>query len=151
MGKFRSRIGAIAALTLLIFVAVLVGKFTGENVSAQNSTSVSMQVSPAGTPYMATANGAIRLGNEIGAGSTTLGTTAVSSGTCSTAVSVTVTGVLTTDNILVTYASSPTGVADKGLFLEGYPTANAVNIVQCNATAGSITPTGLGVNYSVIR
>ena len=136
----RKIVGTLLALVLLC--ALGIGAQTAVNGVYLLSNSM---------VYVVGGTGAIYLGTQVGYGSGTLGTTSVSSGNCSTAVTIAVAGAATTDRVIVSYASSPTGVADKGLFLEAYPTAGNVNVVQCNATASSITPSGLGFNYSVVR
>lgn len=95
----------------------------------------------------------------VASGTAALGTTAVSSGACSSAIDGgTATGVLTTDVIVATAAADPTGItgytpATSGsLYVWAYPTADHVNFKLCNNTGSSITPgSSLTMNWRVSR
>lgn len=87
---------------------------------------------------------------RVAVGTAMLGTTAVASGACSSTVTVTATGTLTTDRIEWTFASAP-GTADGLLNLVAWVTANNVNFEQCNASSISQTPGGLVLNWAVMR
>src|SRR6185437_6244132 len=70
----------------------------------------------------------------------------------------TCTGLLTTDNIQIDFASNPVavtgyGVAANTLTIYKYPTANTIHVVQGNNAnnPGSITPGAMTVNYHVFR
>lgn len=80
----------------------------------------------------------------------TLGNTLIGSGACASTVTTAAAGAATTDVIAWAYATAPTA-ADGKLILNAYPTANNVNFILCNPTAGGLTPTGLVVNWRVIR
>jgi hypothetical protein len=95
--------------------------------------------------------------NTIANGTATLGTTAISSATCATVVTVTATGVASTDSItwspnasikaVTGYAPSTSG----GLSIAAYPTSGNVNFDVCNWSSGSITPGAVTLNWRVVR
>jgi hypothetical protein len=90
-------------------------------------------------------------------GTATLGTSAISSGACATVVTVSATGVASTDVIDFTpnasikavtgYAPVTTG----GLSVTAYPTANNVNFDVCDWSGGTITPGAVTLNWRVAR
>lgn len=70
--------------------------------------------------------------------------------TCGSTVTVSASGVFTTDPIIVTpngAESSP----NTGLRLSAWPTANNVNFAWCNPTASSQTPAAETLNWRVVR
>jgi hypothetical protein len=87
----------------------------------------------------------------IAAGTTTLGSSTINAGTCATVLTTTATGALSSDKLAWAHASAP-ATAD-GLIgpPEVYLTAGNVNWKQCNGTALNETPSGLVVNWSVLR
>jgi len=93
----------------------------------------------------------------IASGTSAMGTGAISSGTCATVVTTSATGTATTDAIQYTPNADPTGVtgyaasATGSLYIWAYPTTDNVNFKVCNNTAGSITPSALTLNWTVIR
>jgi len=95
----------------------------------------------------------------VASGTVSLGTTAVGSGACSSAIDGgTATGVLTTDIIIATANADPTGVtgytpATTGtLYVWAYPTADHTNFKLCNNTSSSITPgSAVTLNWKVFR
>ena len=93
----------------------------------------------------------------VATGTSAMGTSAISSGACATVVSATATGTLTTDKIVYTPNADPTGVtgyavsATGSLYIWAYPTADHANFKVCNNTSGSLTPSALSLNWSVIR
>lgn len=110
----------------------------------------------------------LTLGNDLGAvitsvprvifaGTATLGTSAIASGTCARVVAVAATGVLTTDSITSSFNSDPSVItgyapsASGSLYITVYPTANNINVNVCNNTAASITPGAATLNVKVIR
>jgi hypothetical protein len=86
----------------------------------------------------------------VASGTSTLGNSAIGSGSCATAVSTSASGVLTSDRIEWAYASAP-ATADGLLTLSPYVTSGTVNWKLCNPTASSQTPSGLIVNWEVLR
>lgn len=88
-------------------------------------------------------------------GTFTLGTSAIGSGACATVVTVSATGVATTDSISASFNSDPTGVTGYTASTSGmltiipYPTSNNVNVKVCNNTGSSITPGAITLNWSV--
>jgi hypothetical protein len=95
---------------------------------------------------------------DVAAGTAAMGTGAITSGSCATVVTVSASGVLTTDTIGVSFNSDPTGVTGYGVSATGavltiypYPTSGNVNFKVCNSTSASITPSALTLNWSVKR
>jgi hypothetical protein len=74
----------------------------------------------------------------------------ISSGTCSTPITATVTGLLTTSVVLASLNAAPLTAWKTGIFAVAYPTANTVNITLCNGTAGSISPDSTTLNYLAV-
>lgn len=93
----------------------------------------------------------------IASGTAALGTGGITTGVCATAVTAAATGTATTDRILYTPNVDPSGVtgyapsASGSLYIWAYPTANNVNFKVCNNTSGTITPSALTLNWSVLR
>lgn len=93
----------------------------------------------------------------IGSGTAALGTSSISSGACATVVTVSATGVASTDTITWTpnasikavtgYTPATTG----GLSIAAYPTSNNANFDVCNWSSGSITPGAVTLNWKVVR
>lgn len=102
-------------------------------------------------------DGPYTLPRVIASGSTAMGTSAISSGACATAVTVSAAGVATTDRIAVTPNADPTTVtgyavsASGSLYIQAYPTSGNVNFKVCNPTSGSLTPAALTLNWAVTR
>ncbi len=74
----------------------------------------------------------------------------ISSGTRSTAVTATVTGLLTTSVVTASLNAAPQTAWKTGVYIVAYPTANTVNAVVCNGTAGSISPESTTINYAAV-
>jgi len=97
------------------------------------------------------------LAEQIAAGTAALGTSAISDGACATAVTVSASGVLTTDMIDVGFQATPVGVtgydptAGDMLFIISYPTSDNVNFLVCNRTGSSVTPGAMTLNWRVDR
>lgn len=93
----------------------------------------------------------------IASGTAALGTTSISSATCATVVTVSASGVATTDNIMADFNADPTSTTGYSpsssgmLTIVKYPTANNVNFKVCNNTSGSITPGSVTLNWRVTR
>ena len=104
-----------------------------------------------------TAAGSAVVGQTVASGATALGTSAITSGTCATVVTVSASGVATTDAIIYTPSADPTGVtgyavsATGSLYIWAYPTSGNVNFKVCNNTSGSLTPSALTLNWRVAR
>lgn len=97
------------------------------------------------------------LGRVIARGTKALATAAISSAACTSAQTDTATGAATSDTVVVTFASDPSGVTGYvpltagGLSIYTYVTANTFNAKVCNFTASSITPGALSLNWLVTR
>lgn len=93
----------------------------------------------------------------IASGTAAMGTSAISANTCATTVTVTATGVATTDAIISSPNTNPTAVtgygptSSEGLYIDAWPTSGNVNFKVCNGTANSITPGALTLNWRVVR
>lgn len=95
--------------------------------------------------------------NRIASGTVSLGTAAISSGTCATVVQAAAVGTLTTDVPDWIFNADPTGItgympSTSGMLtIIAYPTANNVNFKVCNNTSASITPGAVTLNWKVVR
>jgi len=93
----------------------------------------------------------------VGSGTAVLGTSAIASGSCATAVTVASASVQATDVIQASFNGDPTGitgyipVATGMLVIIPYPTSGNVNFKVCNTTAASITPGAITLNWRVTR
>ena len=93
----------------------------------------------------------------IATGATALGTSAIASGACATVVTASASGVLSTDVVAASFNGSPIAVTgfipstSGTLTIIPYPSAGAVNFVECNLTAASITPGAVTLNWRVTR
>lgn len=96
-----------------------------------------------------TAAGALT--GTVGSGTASMTTTGIGTGACGSTVTVAATGVLTTDVINATRNAAATIGNGGGLTLNAWPTAGNVNFNYCNSAAGTITPTAMTVNWSVVR
>ena len=65
---------------------------------------------------------------------------AIAANACGAAVTTAVTGILTTDVVYASTNAAPDAETRKGLVYYAYPTANNVNVLVCNPTAGALTP-----------
>ena len=86
----------------------------------------------------------------VASGTSALGNSAVGAGACATVVTSAATGVASTDRIEWAYASAPAN-ADGLLTLSPYVASGNVDWKLCNPTASSQTPSGLVVNWEVLR
>ena len=93
----------------------------------------------------------------IASGTIALATAAIASGVCATPQTATATGTLSTDVVLasfnanVTAVTGYTPVTTGALRIDVWPSANTMNLVVCNATAASITPGAVSLNWRVVR
>ena len=93
----------------------------------------------------------------VASGTSAMGTGAITSGTCASAVTTTATGAATTDNLVANPTVDPTGVtgyavsASGSLYIQAYITSGNVNFKVCNNTSGSLTPSALTLQWRVIR
>jgi hypothetical protein len=94
---------------------------------------------------------------RVWSGTAALGTGAIASGACATDVTVSATGVLTSDVVTAGFNGKPTAVngylpATAGMLtIISWPSANNVNFTVCNDTASSITPGAITLNWRVVR
>lgn len=90
-------------------------------------------------------------------GTVALATGLLTTGTQATAITITVPGVLATDIVHADFAIDPTAVtgfapaAGGVLTIVKFCTANTINFVVQNNTAGSITPGAMSLNWKVLR
>lgn len=112
---------------------------------------------PSSTRTVTIPDASFTMAQTVATGTAAMGTSAISSGTCATVVTVTATGVATTDTIQYTPNADPTAVtgyapsASGSLYIWAYPTSGDVNFRVCNNTSGSITPSALTLNWRVAR
>jgi len=91
------------------------------------------------------------------AGTAVMGTSAISSASCASAVTVSAPGVLTTDTIQWGFNGDPTAITGFVPLVAGmltiiaYPTANNINFKECNNTSSSVTPGAHTLNWKVVR
>jgi hypothetical protein len=118
--------------------------------AADNSTKL------ATTAYADTA-AAARTGT-IASAQTAMPTAEIAANACSaSATTATATGAATTDTMVITYASDPTGVTgygagtNGGITVRAWPTANTANFKLCNESGSPITPGALSINWRVVR
>lgn len=96
-------------------------------------------------------------GSVIAKGTLALGTSAVSSAACTAAQTFNAPGLLTTDIVLASFNGDPTAVTGFVPLTAGmltlivYPTADTINVKQCNNTSNSITPGAITLNLSAVR
>jgi hypothetical protein len=83
-------------------------------------------------------------------GSQAMTTTAVGGASCSSAITVSAPGVLTTDTVEWSPSSAPI-IGNQSLTLNAWPTTDNVNFAWCNPTAASITPSAQTINWKVAR
>jgi hypothetical protein len=86
----------------------------------------------------------------ISSGTAAMTTSAIGSGACGATVTVSATGVLTSDSISWSYSAAPAANPAE-LVVSSWPTANNVNFQYCNPTAGSVTPSAATLNWRVAR
>lgn len=86
----------------------------------------------------------------IASGTSAMGTGAITTGTCATVVTTAATNALSTDTISWAFNAAP-GTGWPGLTVQPYVTANNVNFLVCNPTAGSLTPAAATLNWRVVR
>lgn len=132
------------------------GAVTGGTCTNQAVTAISTS----GVPTCTTLTSAYvdsSITKTIASGTAALGTGAVSSASCATVVTVSATGVATTDNIQTTFNADPTSTVGYQALTSGmltiipYPTTNNVNYKVCNTTSASITPGAVTLNWRVVR
>lgn len=85
-------------------------------------------------------------------GSVTTAGTAVGSGTCQAQTGITVTGALTTDNVVANIGATLPATWQTGIQLSAHVTAGGtVTVYLCNPSAGSITPAATAVFVRILR
>lgn len=131
--------------TALPFASVVVGTAATNNLTITPAVYAQATTATADDPKLA----AVKLG-LLSRGTIAYTAGALTGGTCSAAVTATVTGLLTTSVVTASLNAAPGTQWQKGIYFLAYPTANTVNIVVCNPTAGSITPDSSTLNYAAI-
>jgi hypothetical protein len=100
---------------------------------------------------------AATLTQTIGSGTMTVNPGAIPSGACSNAITTTITGTVTADNIMADFSADPSSTTGYSPTTNGmltiikWPTTNTVNIKVCNNTSASVTPGSIGLNVRVVR
>ena len=122
--------------------------------AAQIPASLTSTTSVNNTPVPASAT----LTKTLGSGSISLGTLTLAPGSCETTITVSVSGMTTSDNMLLDLAATPLSVAGyepSGLLLTIYkwPTSGNINVASCNniGNSGNITPGSMTANWRVVR
>jgi hypothetical protein len=94
---------------------------------------------------------------RVWSGTASLGAGTISSAACATAVTVSATGVTTTDVVTASFNGDATAVTGYMPLTTGmltiiaYPTSDNVNFKVCNTTNASITPGPIALNWRVTR
>jgi hypothetical protein len=131
--------------TALPFLSAILGTAATNNLTIQPAAFSQGTVATADDPKLTTVKLAL-----IKRGTLAFATTAVTNGTCSTPVTATITGLLTTAAV---FGSPNTALQTNwktGVRPVFYATADTVNLTICNPTAGSITPENQTFNYVVV-
>lgn len=142
-GKTGKRATGTGAATL---TAGVLGVATGTGLATLTAGVLGSVTAPTGA-----------VTGTIASGSIALATAAIGSGVCATEQTVTATGVLTTDVVMASFnqdVSAVTGFTasvNGTLRVDVYPKANQVGLRVCNATAASISPGAVTLNFRVVR
>lgn len=95
------------------------------------------------------------LASTIAGGTATIPATAIASGACATAVTVSGTGIATTDVLAASFAADPTSTTGflptAMLTIVPFVTSGNAGFRACNLTSASITPTATTINWKVVR
>jgi hypothetical protein len=132
---------------------ISIGGVTATGATGTGNIVFSASPTFSGTPAGPNGN----LTQTIASGTAALGTSAIASGACASVVTVSASGVLTTDNIMADFNADPTSTVgyqpstSGSLTIFKYPTANNVNLKVCNLTGSSITPGAIILNFRVVR
>lgn len=117
---------------------------SGQDICYGDRTTHSLKCSYNNRPFLP-------LPQIVAAGTTTLGNNSIGATSCAAVVSTAAPGTFATDSVEWAYASAPSGSTDGKLILNHYVTSGTVNWMLCNPTAATQAPTGLVVNWRVIR
>lgn len=96
-------------------------------------------------------------GTVVASGTLALATGAIGSAACTSAQTLSAPGVLTTDVVIASFNGDPTAVTGFVPLTTGmltiiiYPTANTINVKECNNTTASITPGAMTLNLKAVR
>jgi hypothetical protein len=131
--------------TALPFSSVIIGTAATNNLSITPAAFSQATVATVADPKLAAVNLAL-----VSRGTLTYTSGALTTGTCSAALTATVTGLLTTSVVHASLATTPAASWQTGVFIVAYPTANTVNAMVCNPTAGTITPATATINYAAL-
>lgn len=125
----------------------------GQTVLQQNASLINPNIGDALGTSLTLANfgGNFPVAETFAKGTAAMTTAGIGSGACGTTVTVATTGILTTDAIIFARNAAATIGNGGGLTLNAWPTAGNVNLNYCNSSAGTITPTSMGVNWRVLR
>lgn len=89
---------------------------------------------------------------SFASGNVTTAGTAVTNGTCQAQTGITVTGALTSDNVVANIGAALPATWQTGIVLSAHVTAaDTVTVYLCNPSAGSITPAATQVNVRIVR
>lgn len=134
---------------------------TAGQLNFLNATSGSISLNPAsgalGTQTITVPATSGTMAIMIAKGSSTMGTSAIASGSCATVVTGTATGAVTTDTLGKSFNTDVTGTTGYipavtgGLTIFDWISANQVNFKVCNFTSASITPGAVTINWNIVR
>ena len=128
--------------TALPFTSAILGTAATNNLSITPASFAQGTVATVDDPALA----AVKL-PTVRRGTIAYTAGALSAGTCSAAVTATITGLATTSVVMAGFPAAPGTQWLKGVYAVAYPTVNTVNIIACNPTAGTITPDSTTFNF----
>lgn len=128
--------------TALPYASLVIGTAATNNLSVTPAAFAAGVVATVDDPALA----AVKL-PLVRRGTIAFTSAAIGAGTCSTAVTATITGLATTAAVGGSLNGAPPATWQTGVFAVFYPTANTLNLTVCNGTAGSITPVNQTFNY----
>jgi hypothetical protein len=91
------------------------------------------------------------LPQTVASGTAVMTTAGIGAGACGSTVAVGASGVVATDTISSSHNAVVTAANDGLLILNWWPTSNNVNFNYCNPGTGTVTPTAMTVNWTVVR
>jgi hypothetical protein len=98
------------------------------------------------------ADAALAMPRVIAYGASTLGSTSVTTLTCSTAITVSVPGALVTDKVVISFTAMPAFNHDALMPPQGIVSPNGtLNIIQCNNSAATVARDGLGTQWMIFH
>ena len=137
---------------VLLFCVFAFGAVTVVNLATQVTGLLGKTNGGTGISSTATFPSSGTVSTTFATGTTALGTSAIASGSCGTTVSVSTSGIVTTDVIEFSLSAAPSSSnLYSWLTVYSFPTSGAVNFSDCNPSSASRTPTALSAVWRVTR